>query len=199
MKQCEGQISLMDLITSTATKDVPLILLAEGQTVYKVVRGDIETHIVTGKTWTCGCRSRHRWGPEWMWTWNSQIGKIIFTSREPAERVAQEYLAEYEHILAENIRATGVIAYRYEYRGREIVQSYSILEDGTFYFKYGSMYEHIGKEVEIKKFEEERQHCIERNDTYAVLENYKPQYKNMYKCGHSSWVYAEARYEYIND
>ncbi len=143
MKQCEGQISLMDLITSTATKDVPLILLAEGQTVYKVVRGDIETHIVTGKTWTCGGDNRG-YDLDGDVTWNSQIGKIIFTSREPAERVAQEYLAEYEHILAENIRATGVIAYRYEYRGREIVQSYSILEDGTFYFKYGSSYEYAG-------------------------------------------------------
>lgn len=80
MKQCEGQISLMDLITSTATKDVPLILLAEGQTVYKVVRGDIETHIVTGKTWTCGGDNRG-YDLDGDVTWNSQIGKIIFTSR----------------------------------------------------------------------------------------------------------------------
>nr|DAN90415.1 MAG TPA: hypothetical protein [Bacteriophage sp.] len=198
MIQCEGQISIMDLLAPVIrTAEIPC-LLHEGQTVYKVVRGDVETHTVQKRTWTCGGNNRG-YDLDGDVTWNSQIGKIIFTSREPAERVAQEYLAEYEHILAENIRATGVIAYRYEYRGREIVQSYSILEDGTFYFKYGSMYEHIGKEVEIKKFEEERQHCIERNDTYAVLENYKPQYKNMYKCGHSSWVYAEARYEYIND
>lgn len=31
----------------------PPHLLREGQTVYKVVRGDVETHIITGETWTC--------------------------------------------------------------------------------------------------------------------------------------------------
>ena len=125
MIQCEGQISIMDLLAPVIrTAEIPC-LLHEGQTVYKVVRGDVETHTVQKRTWTCGGNNRG-YDLDGDVTWNSQIGKIIFTSREPAERVAQEYLAEYEHILAENIRATGVIAYRYEYRGREIVQSYSI-------------------------------------------------------------------------
>ncbi len=38
MIQCEGQMSLMDLLTPVATDNEPPRLLSVGQTVYKVVR-----------------------------------------------------------------------------------------------------------------------------------------------------------------
>lgn len=196
MIQCDGQLSLMDLLNPIAIDNKPPILLQEGQTVYKVVRGDVETYVVQNRTWTCG-KNERGYDLDGGVMWNHQLDKVVFTLREPAEQVAQKYLAEYEHILAEDIKAAEVVAYRYECYGREVIQSYSILENGTFYFKYGSMYEHIGNKTEIKKFEEGRQ-CCKRNDNYAVLKNYEPQYKNMYKCEHSSWMYAEARYQYIN-
>ena len=200
MEQLEGQLSLTDIfqnfIRPTFNQQTPM-LLHEGQTVYKAVRGDVETHIVQKRTWTCDVNNRG-YDLDGDVTWNSQIDKIVFTTREPAERIARQYLAEHEHILAEDIKATEVVAYRYECYEREVIQAYAVLENGTYYFKYGGMYDHIGKKAEIKKFEEERQRCIEHNDTYAVLENYTPRYKNMYKCEHSSWLYATARYQYFN-
>lgn len=58
MIQCEGQISIMDLLAPVIrTAEIPC-LLHEGQTVYKVVRGDVETHTVQKRTWTCGGNNR---------------------------------------------------------------------------------------------------------------------------------------------
>ena len=196
MIQCEGQMNLMDLLTPVACKEPPM-LLSEGQMVYKVVRGDVYERIVEKRTWTCGDNNRGYDLDEGI-TWNTQIGKVVFADREPAEQVANRYLAENEHILASDIKATEVVAYRYEYMGREIICFYSVLEDENVYFKYGSMYGHIGKKAEIKKFEEDRRQCMELNGGYAVLENYHPQYKNMYKCNQDSWLYGEARYGYID-
>lgn len=47
MVQCAGQMSLMDLYAPLIAANEPPILLTEGQTLYKVVRGDIEMDIVT--------------------------------------------------------------------------------------------------------------------------------------------------------
>lgn len=201
MKQCEGQISLMDLITSTATKDVPLILLAEGQTVYKVVRGDIETHIVTGETWICGGDNRgyrlKKADGCWDCTWNTQINKVVFVNLEAARRVVEQYLAENEHILARDIHAIRVVAYRYEYNRRKITNFYSVLENGNVYYCYGSMYEHIGTEAEIKEFEKKRKKFTKYRG-YKELKGYQPEYANMYKCPkHGIWLYAAARYGFI--
>ncbi len=202
MIQCEGQLSLMDLLTPMPAADYePPHLLREGQTVYKVVRGDVETHIVTGETWICGEGNRgyrlKRMGGCCDCTWNIQINQVVFTDRESAERVATRYLAENEHILASDIRATNVVAYQYEYNDRKITNFYSVLENGNVYYHYGSMYEHIGKENEIKKFEENRRGHI-GSYGYTELKEYHPKYANMYKCQkHGTWLYATARYEFI--
>ena len=60
MNQCDGQISLMDMMNFFTQPDEkePSVLLSEGQHVYKVIRGDVEEHIVTGETWTCGENNR---------------------------------------------------------------------------------------------------------------------------------------------
>lgn len=200
MIQCDGQISMFDFIkeSSVANQEIP-ILLRDGQTVYKVVRGDVETQVVSGKSWVCSENNRgYRLKRESCWdcTWNSQIGNVVFTDLEAAKAVADKYLSENEHILGKDIRAERVIAYRYESNDCEIINFYAELESGDVYFKYGCMYEHIGKNKEICDFEEERQINI-KFQGYAELEDYKPEYANMYKCHkRGSWLYAAARYEF---
>jgi hypothetical protein len=201
MIQCEGQLSLMDLLSPIAADNEPPRLLREGQMVYKVVRGDVETHMVTGETWTCGEGNRgyrlKRIGGCWDSTWNLQINKTVFTDLEVAKRVAEQYLAENEHILAHDIRAIRVVAYRYKYNGRGITNFYAVLKDGNVYYRYGSMYEHIGKENEIKEFEKGRKKYIDFCG-YKELKDYQPEYANMYKCSKKgTWLYAAARYEFI--
>lgn len=201
MKQCEGQMSLADLIAPGANNDEPPILLSEGQAVYKVVRGDVETHIVTDETWTCGEDNRgyrlKRIAGCWDCTWNTQIGKVIFADLRTARRVAEQYLAENEHVLARDIQTTEVIAYRYIYDSYEIINFYSVLKNGDVYFRYGSMYDHIGKKAEIKVFEKDRKKFIQYYG-YAELKGYQPKYANMYKCSeHGAWLYATARYNFF--
>lgn len=202
MNQCDGQMSLMDFIMPIVPQNEPPILLSEGDTVYKVIRGDIETCVVTCDTWNCGGGDRgyrlNRINGFHDCAWNTQINKVIFANLEDARRVAEQYLSKNEHILAQDIHYTKVVAYKYQYRGREITEHYSILENGNVYFHYGGMYEHIGKEKEIKDFEIVRNNHVDSNG-YAELRDYQPEYANMYKCtkGDKKWLYAAARYEFI--
>lgn len=199
MSQCEGQISLMDFM---AAQNESSILLQEGQMIYKPVRGDIETSIVTGESYVC-CgdeRGYHlkKIGGGWDVTWNRQINKTVFTTMEDAIAVAQQYLAENEHILAEDITATRVVAYKYiSYGGNEITNFYAVLTNGDVYFRYGGMFNHIGKQKEIKEFEKDREKHTD-DCGYAEIENYQPTFVNMYKCQkRGKWLYAAARYEFI--
>ena len=198
MIQCEGQMNLMDLLVPETTPNEAPVMLAEGQKVYKVVRGDVYEHTVGGRTWNCGNNNRG-YDLDCGATWNTQIGRCIFTDRESADKVAVQYLEENEqHILGKDIRATEVVAYRYiRYDGRELIWWYAVLENGDIYFRYGCKYEHIGKKKEIKLFEKDREHHID-SDGYTELQDYKPKFKNMYKCDkNDAWLYAEARYNII--
>ena len=60
-------------------------------------------------------------------------------------------------------------------------------------------YAHISKNVDgdIELFERCRKQFI-NNDSYEELTDYEPTYKNMYRCSHDSWLYAEARYNHQN-
>lgn len=196
MNQCEGQMSLMDLLDPVATDNEPPRLLSAGQTVYKVVRGDVEECIVGERTWACGEDNRG-YDLDKGVTWNTQIDDVVFTEREPAERMAKQYLLEHEHILGKDIRETRVVAYRYMYYDREVINFYAVLENGDVYFRYGSMYHHIGKEDEIKEFEKARIKYIE-SAGYEELSDFQPEYKTMYKRKHKSWLYAEAGFEYFS-
>lgn len=202
MIQCEGQMSLMDLLAPVVVNKEPPILLSEGQTVYKVVRGDVEIHVVTGETWTCNESNRgyrlKRMGGCWDCTWNTQINKIIFANLEEAKRIAEQYFEKNEHILAGNIKATEVVAYKIVPTYGERIAFYAVLEDGTVYFHYDCMYDHIGSACEIESFENNRQTTIGKIGGYEILDNYQPEYKNMYKCNSKGWKYAEARYEFID-
>lgn len=197
MIQCEGQMNLMDLLTPETTPNEAPVMLTEGQKVYKVVRGDVYEHTVGGRTWNCGNNNRG-YDLDYDTTWNTQIGRYVFTDRESADKVAAQYLEEnLQHILGKDIRTTEVVAYRVCPNERDVIQWYAVLENGDIYFHYGSKYEHIGKKKEIKQFEENRKYYI-GSDGYTELQDYKPEFKNMYKCDKSdAWLYAEARYNII--
>ncbi len=197
MIQCEGQMNLMDLLAPETTPNEAPVMLTEGQKVYKVVRGDVYEHTVGGRTWTCGNNNRG-YDLDYDTTWNTQIGRYVFTDRESADKVAAQYLEEnLQHILGKDIRTTEVVAYRVCPSERDVIQWYAVLENGDIYFHYGSKYEHIGKKKEIKQFEENRKYYI-GSDGYTELQDYKPEFKNMYKCDKSDdWLYAEARYNII--
>lgn len=207
MKDIVGQISLTDLfnfMSPQVKKEEPPILLHEGQKVYKVVRGDVEEHIVTGKkSWVCGENNRGYWLKKisgcWDVTWNSSIGVNVFTDLQEANAKALEYIAENDCILSGEIKAKEVVAYKYVYDGREIRRFYAVLDDGSVYYDYGSMYAHIGTEKEIKEFEIEKVDNRKRHSDYEEITDYKPVFANMYKCKYGTWKYAEARYQYINE
>lgn len=197
MIQCEGQMNLMDLLVPETTSNEAPVMLTEGQKVYKVVRGDVYEHTVGGRTWNCGNNNRG-YDLDYDTTWNTQIGRYVFTDRESADKVAAQYLEEnLQHILGKDIWTTEVVAYRVCPNERDVIQWYAVLENGDIYFHYGSKYEHIGKKKEIKQFEENRKYYI-GSDGYTELQDYKPEFKNMYKCDKSdAWLYAEARYNII--
>lgn len=205
MKDIEGQISLTDLfnfMSPQVKKEEPPILLHEGQRVYKVVRGDVEEHIVTGESWTCGESNRgyrlKRVGGCWDCTWNSSIGLNVFTDLREAQEKAEQYIRDNDCIRAEDINAKDVVAYKYLYHGCEVINFYAVLDDNTVYYYYGSMYEHIGNKKEINRFEQDRNAREKNNVGYEEISNYQPVFANMYKCNHDTWIYAAARYKYIN-
>lgn len=203
-KDIEGQISLADLMDFYAPQqktDEPPIMLQEGQKVYKVIRGDIEEHIVIGGTWKCGENNRgyrlESVSGRCDVIWNTSIGLNAFSDMEEARKKAEQYFEEHYCIRAESIKANETVAYRYLYNGKVVLQFYSVLEDGMTYYHYGSMYDHIGGRKEIKEFEKqmsERKNC----EGYKILTGYQPVFSNMYKCNDREWKYAAARYQYIN-
>lgn len=205
MKDIVGQISLtdlMDFFASQSKPEEPQIMLHEGQKVYKVIRGDVEEHIVTGESWICGENERgyrlKRVAGCWDVTWNRSIGVNVFTDLQEANAKAHEYIAENDCLLSGDIKAKEVVAYKYVYDGREIIRFYAVLDDDSVYYDYGSMYDHIGTNEEIKKFKNEMNENRKRQSGYKEISDYKPVFSNMYKCKYGTWKYAEARYQYIN-
>lgn len=206
MKDIVGQISLvdfMDFLSPQTKPNEPQILLYEGQKVYKVFRGDVGECIVTGeKSWICGENNRgyrlKRIDGCWDVTWNDSIGLNVFTDLHEAHEKAENYIRDNDCIRAKDINAKEVVAYRYLYDSREITQFYAVLDDGTVYYRYGGMYEHIGSKKEIAKFENERNENRKRHLGYEEIKDYYPVFVNMYKCSNSDWLYATARYQYID-
>lgn len=204
MKDIAGQISLTDLLDFMSPQikktEAPIMLL-EDQKVYKVIRGDVEEHIVTGETWTCGENNRgyrlKRISGCWDVVWNTSIGVSVFTDLSEANKKAEQYISQNECIRAEDIKSKDVVAYRYVYNGMEKTNFYAVLNDGMIYYHYGSMYEHIGTMKEIKDFEKDM-YEMQKHDGFGQIRDYHPAFANMYKCNGGQWKYAAARYQYIN-
>lgn len=99
--ECEGQMSLkdlMDLIAPVVVDNEPPILLSEGQTVYKVVRGDVEE---------CIAREEHGFAAKIIeamtsikvWHGIHRLTRLYLLIWKQQSRVAERYLAEHEHVL----------------------------------------------------------------------------------------------------
>ena len=198
-----GQISLFDLIEpQEQIVSEPPILLQAGQTVYRVLRGEvIKCQVQDEKPWLCGKENQERGyrlkkeNGCYDCTWNYELGQNVFLDYNAANNKAQHYFKEHEVIKAENIRAvrTEAYAYKRDCDSRDKVAFYSVLNNGMLYIKGFYTYHHMVENTEknIKEFLKQRE--IETGEAKEII--YEPEFKNMYKCGKSSnWEYAEAEY-----
>lgn len=181
------------------------ILLEEGQHVWNTVKGDVEEYIFDGRHWALGKENRgyslERVTYGGTVCWNTSFGKDFFLNREDAEKKAKENLENISHILAADIKPVKTVAYEFEYLGRRNIYFYCILEDGSIYRHSDGTYEHISKnpKIDIETFERGKASKIKNGDYVKDLENYVPEFKNMYQCSkHDNWIYAEAHYEHFN-
>lgn len=200
----DGQIDMFSYLKSQEHSSEPPKLLKEGQTVFLVVKGDVEQYIVLDETWTCDnnnrgyrlqCPSRSTYNC----TWNEEIGKSCFMELDAARNVAEAYLSGKDVIRAETINPIKTVAYSYirECDGRKMIAFYSELDNGMLYTKEFITFHHmVGKskiEQAIKRFEEQQEfkHC----DIKQI--DYVPVFKNMYRIRQEcDWDYAEAGHSY---
>lgn len=199
---CDGQMNLFEWLHQQAMplQEESPILLHPGDKVYLVVRGDIEEHTVLDRTWSLSGGNRGYALDDYT-TWNDRIGITTFTSYEDAEKAANEYITTNatDVILAKDIKPVKVVAYSHAGYEDDVINYYAILEDGNIYYRYGSLYEHIGIDTEIKKFEKDMADTIKNHKDITILEDYKPIFKNMYKVDKKdNWLYAAARYQYYH-
>ncbi len=196
---CDGQMNLFEWLHQQAMplQEESPILLHPGDKVYLVVRGDIEEHTVLDRTWELSGGDRG-YDLDHDMTWNCRIGKTTFTDFKDAEKVANEYIAANDVILAKDIKTVKVVAYSHAGYEDDVINYYAILENGNIYYSYGCIYEHIGTDTEIKKFEVGMANDIKNHKDITILEDYKPTFKNMYKVDKKdNWLYAAARYQYF--
>jgi len=203
---CNGQMDIFDFIK----KDEPEIILQPGEHIYKVLKGDIIEYEVEDWTYTCGEDDRgygliyidledpdsdfHTYSRVWNSSFEGE-GQYFFRDKKAAEHKVRENLKNIEHILAKDMKPVKVVAWELMSNGHKHVEWYAVLDNGLIYFDYGSIYKHIGTEKEIKKFMK----VIADNKNRAKhsefeLFDYKPQFKNMFKCNDHDWVYAESRF-----
>lgn len=191
---CQGQMSIFDFME----RDEPAILLKPGEHVWEVLVGDAFEYEVEDWTYLCGEKDRgyglidlessngnfHTYSR----AWNSTIGVTIFKTFEEAMVEAKKNLEKVEHILAEDMNPKKVVAFTSNRWRTEYVEWYAELGDGLFYYHYGSMYDHIGSEKEIRKFKEKLCEC-----EGVEVKDYHPTFKNMYKVDDKEWLYAGAK------
>ena len=194
----KGQISMFDLdCMKPPIVDSP-VLLQSGQTVYRVIKGDIEKCTILSESWNLENGNRgYRLSIEsggYGCTWNDRVGVDIFAEYGPAKELTEAFLSTHEVIMAENIKPIRTVAYSYvrECDQRTMTAFYSELDNGMVYVKEFMTYHHIFKDKNkaIKDFmkQQEFEYCNPRQIEY------EPKFKNMYRCKNSDWDYGEARY-----
>lgn len=118
----------------------------------------------------------------------------------PAVAKAEKFLSEHEVIRAEDIHAVSTTAYRYirECDGFTMTAFYCELDNGMLYMKEFYTYQHII--VDKKKQKKAIQKFMEQNEIKygnAILIDYEPVFKNMYRIIHQyDWDYSEAEHSY---
>ncbi|WP_342756761.1 hypothetical protein [Kineothrix sedimenti] len=195
-----GQINMFDIINPAEEIKEPPILLSIGQTVYKVLRGDVIKYTVYDeKSWICGDNDRgYRLkvkGGCYGVTLNSRLGIETFTEYKSAKEVAEAYINNHNVMIGAKIKASEVIAYRYirECDNREMKAFYARIGSGLLYVKEFMTYEHIIDDTakNIKKFMEQQEFKYDQPEQF----DYIPKFKNMYPCRKDvDWMYAPAEY-----
>lgn len=190
------QLSFFDL---DLLEKEPDVLLKEGQTVYKVIRGDVEELIYIGGTWLYnegkerGYRLKRVAGC-YDCTWNKEIGSVVFFDRKEAETVAAAYLNCHDVIRSSDIHPVNTVAYKYGER----TAFYSELDNGCYYMKNFMTYPYLilkenGKKM-LKKFMEQKEIATEKA---TLLTQFSPVYENMYRIRQEyEWDYSVARQTY---
>lgn len=177
----------------------PPVLLAIGETVYKVIRGDVyEMYVYDENSWLCGeGRERgyrlksHDGG--YSCCWNRSINFDVFLDKEKAITTAEKYLMQNDCIRSKDIIPIKTVSYRYirEADNREMIAFYSELTNGLLYIKKFMEYEHICENTKknIKDFLEQRELNYAKQFDYILIP------KNMYRCKDKTdlWKYCEAR------
>lgn len=193
---CDGQISLFDI----PSPEEPQIL-AIGQDVYTVIRGDVREERVTS---TFPLERDRGYHTDISIVWNSSLGVDVFLTRAEAGTVATKYLKKHDVILPKDIHPVEVKAWHYirDVDGRDMVAFYAILDGGRTYIKEFMTYEHIidfgsvekARKTMSKNFcEDEFRFCYPE-----PIEGFIPDFKKMYKCRQDvKWDWAEAAYSGI--
>lgn len=195
----------------------PPILLKEGQVVYTILRCEIIPYKVSGNSWTYEHQTGRERGydlltldehPSHSVCSNGSIGHTVYTTLEAAQNWQKKMIEIFGDKLlpAEKMHIEKVVAYSYTHKDfysngedRLITNFYAILDNGLIYLHTGSKYEHCYQDIQkgIKEFEDDKANLIKWEKELTDIEDYVPTLQNMYKSGHDSWDYSEARYSYM--
>lgn len=195
----EGQISIFDYLEEKI--ETP-ILVKPGQKIWIVYRAEVEEHIVEKRTWDIQKTDRG-YDVDHDIIWNSGYNKIWFINKLKAEVQAERNAADYEIMYAKDMEAEKVVAYTYEYYQRTVINFYAWLKNGLLYMHAHGQFAHITKpnmtDFDISEYNRMMK-CKEQNHKITILEDYKPEFCNMYKLSgkDKTWMYAEAHYQHFN-
>lgn len=199
-----------------APKEPPR-LLKEGQIVYQILRCEIIPYKVSGNSWTYEHQTGRERGydlltldehPSHSVCSNSNIGNTVYTTLEAAQNRQMKMIEKFGDDLlpVEKMNIEKVVAYSYTHKDfysngedKLVTNFYAILDNGLIYLHTGSKYEHCYQDIKkgIKEFEEDKANLIKFEKELTEIEDYVPTLQNMYKSGHDSWDYSEARYSYM--
>lgn len=161
-----GSLNAQANSTDHATKSARKlsVLLLPDEIVYRVLKGDVETALVTKESWTYRNSSNvpergyglKKTNGIYECANNGEIGKTIFFDKKDAVRTAESFLKEHDVLRAEEIRPVKTVAYAYirDCDGRIMKAFYSELDNGMLYIKGFMTFHHIIKDKEkgIKDF-----------------------------------------------
>lgn len=202
-----------------APKEIePPILLHEGQMVYQILRCEIIPYKVGTSTWvynTCNDGKKRNYDlltldehPTHSICGNDSINNGTYLNLEDAKRWQAKMIEIFgdELLPAENMKIEKVVAYSYIHSDfykngtdKEVINFYAILDNGMIYLHTGSKYEHCYNNVEvgIEEFEKDKAELLKHHKDITDLSEYEPVLQNMYKSGHDTWDWSEARYCYM--
>ena len=206
----------------TKPKTAPIVY-HEGDIIYQVLRAEVIKWQVCSRTWEYDTtdgkgRGYDIKGVDDPWrngcVWNSSTN--FYRTQKEAENEAAKMLniiLDVETtdglpgiILAKDMVVKTVVCYSHvtkafykDGRPKTIYDWYAILENGYIYLCSGSKYSHISTNIEkgIKEFEHDIEQLRKANIELKKVNNYKPQFLNMYKIGKhekDGWSYAQAEY-----